>query len=107
MKILFDQGTPAPLRQSLSLHVVSTVFELGWSEFANGVLLALAEDLFELFVTTDQNLRHQQNLSGRQIAILVLPTTSWPEIKKHVDDIIAAVDTIRAGEYVELRWKLK
>lgn len=104
MRVLFDQGTPAPLRKSLSRHQVSTVFELGWSELANGALLAFAEDQFDLFVTTDQNLHYQQDLSGRQIAILVLPTTSWPEIQKHLDIFVTGVDRIGAGEYIELEW---
>ena len=104
MRVLFDQGTPAPLRKSLSGHSVSTVFEMGWSALANGALLALAEDQFDLFVTTDQNLRYQQKLSGKQLAIMVLPTTSWPEIQKRLDIVISAVDGITAAEYLELEW---
>jgi hypothetical protein len=84
MRILFDQGTPVPLRRHLSGHTVSTAYEMGWSGLANGDLLAAAEAQFDLLLTTDQNLRYQQNLSGRQLAILVLPTTSWPEIQKHL-----------------------
>ena len=77
MRILFDQGTPAPLRHALIGHSVSTAYELGWSNLNNGDLLAAAEDAsFELFITTDQNLRYQHNPSRRQLAILVLPTTS-------------------------------
>jgi len=78
MKILFDQGTPAPLRKTLTAHSVSTAFERGWAEVENGDLLAAAEKEFDAFVTTDKNLRYEQDLSGRQLAILVLPTTSWP-----------------------------
>ena len=78
MRILFDQGTPAPLRQLLRGHNVSTAYEMGWSELANGDLLAAAEADFDALVTTDQNLRYQQDLAGRRLAILVLPTTSWP-----------------------------
>ena len=104
MKIVFDQGTPAPLRHALSGHSVATAFELGWSDLANGELLQQAEAQFELLITTDQNLHYQQNLGGRRLAILVLPTTSWPEIKQHEAEIIAAVSTVKAGEYRELRW---
>jgi len=76
MRILFDQGTPAPLRNALTPHIVETAYEKGWSNLSNGDLLNAAENnLFDLFVTTDQNLRYQQNLSGRKLAILVLPTT--------------------------------
>ena len=73
----------APLRYALAPHEVSTAFELGWSNLENGDLLREAEGRFEVFVTTDQNLRYQQNLGGRRLAILVLPTTNWPEIQRH------------------------
>jgi hypothetical protein len=104
MKILFDQGTPAPLRKVLVGHLVSTAFEEGWSNLTNGELLAISEERFDLFITTDQNLRYQQNLADRQLAILVLPTTSWPEIQRHVAEIVDAADSIKAREYVELSW---
>ena len=89
MRIVFDQGTPAPLRRALSGHSVATAFELGWSGLANGDLLQQAEVQFDLLITTDQNLRHQQNLGGRRLAILVLPTTSWPEISQHESEVTA------------------
>jgi hypothetical protein len=76
MRIVFDQGTPAPLRRALTGHAVATAFELGWSGLANGDLLREAEAQFDLLITTDQSLRYQQNLAGRRLAILVLPTTS-------------------------------
>ena len=64
MKILFDQGTPVPLRQHLTEHSVDTAFELGWSNLRNSVLLHEAEEYgYELLITTDQQLRNQQNLA--------------------------------------------
>ena len=66
MRVLFDQGTPAPLRHALALHEVSTAFELGWSNLENGDLLLETEGRFEVFITTDQSLRYQQNLGGRR-----------------------------------------
>jgi hypothetical protein len=104
MRILFDQGTPAPLRRALAPHDISTAFELGWSNLDNGDLLRAAEGRFEVFITTDQNLRYQQNLSGRQLAILVLNTTNWLEFRRHQDEVAAAVNSLRPGEYRELRW---
>jgi uncharacterized linocin/CFP29 family protein len=78
---------------------------MGWSALDNGILLASAEGAsFDLLITTDQNLRYQQNLSQRLIAILVLPTTAWPEIKGKTSEVIAAVSSIRPGEYLELKW---
>ena len=91
--MLFDQGTPVPLRNHFSSHHVSTAYELGWATLKNGELLAAAESNgFEVFVTTDTNLAYQQNLSNRKIAIVVLSTTSWPRIQKSVSDILRTVD---------------
>ena len=103
MRILFDQGVPVPLRSALGHHTVESAFERGWSDFDNGQLLDAAEsEGFELLVTTDQNLRYQQNLTVGRISILVLTTTSWPRIQKHTDLIAAVIDALRAGEYREL-----
>src|SRR5438046_807507 len=102
MHILFDQGTPAPLRHCLPAHVVETAYERGWSSLENGALLTAAEQAgFHLFITTDQNLRYQQNLSGRTISILVLPTTRWSVIKQHGSEIATAVDSTRPGQFRE------
>lgn len=104
MKILFDQGTPLPLKRNLSKHTVVTAFEKGWSRLTNGDLLAKTEHEFDLLVTTDQNLNYQQNLKGRRIAILVLPTTNWPKIQSHTADIAVVIDQIKPGDYVALTW---
>jgi predicted nuclease of predicted toxin-antitoxin system len=102
MKILFDQGVPVPLRLSLAKHSVSTAHELGWSRLENGDLLAAAEKQFDVFITTDQNLRHQQNLANRKLAILVLPTTSWRVIQQHAAMVERALQNLCAGECREL-----
>jgi len=104
VKIPFDQGTPLPLKRNLSKHTVVTAFEKGWSRLTNGDLLAKAEQEFDLFVTTDQNLKYQQYLKGRKIAILVLPATNWPKIQSHVAEIESAVEAIKPGDYVALAW---
>jgi len=102
VKILFDQGTPAPLRFALPNHSVTTAFEKGWSNLSNGDLLREAEREFDLLITTDKNLEYQQNLVRRRIAILVLPTTSWPKIQLHQSKIVVAVENIKSGDYVAL-----
>jgi hypothetical protein len=104
MRILFDQGTPVPLRRSLAPHEVSTAFEMGWSKLENGELLNAAEGQFDLLLTTDQNLRYQQNLAGRRLAVLVLPTTNWLEIRNHQSEVAVAVNAMKPGEYRELHW---
>lgn len=103
MRILFDQGTPVPLRRHLPVHSVTTAFEQGWSDLANGELLDTAEQSgFELLVTTDRNLQYQQNLTERRIAIIVLRSTSWPRIQKSISTIQAAVDRASVGSYEEI-----
>ena len=72
---------PVPLRRQLIGHHVVTAYEMGWSTLVNGDLLKAAEAAFDLLMTTDRRLRYQQNLTGRRLAILVLPTTSWPKIQ--------------------------
>ena len=98
MRVLFDQGTPVPLRQFLPSHDEATAYECGWSTLTNGELLATAEaQHFQVLVTTDTNLQYQQNLTSRSIAIVVLSTTSWPRIKAAVEVVIAAVNAAGAG----------
>lgn len=93
MKILFDQGTPVPLRQSLSGHAVRTAAQEMWDTMRNGDLLEAAEAAgFDLLITTDKNLRFQQNLTGRRIAILVLGKQQWPILRPHVQLIVEAVN---------------
>jgi hypothetical protein len=104
MRILFDHGTPAPLRRALTVHIVSTAYEMGWAELDNGALLRAAEADLDVLVTTDRNLRYQQNLSGRQLAILILPTNSWPKIQSHQEQVVAAVDALHPGDVVELNF---
>ena len=103
MRILFDQGTPAPLRDSLRQHEVATAFERGWSQLQNGELLDAAErEGFEILVTTDANLRFQQNLSSRRIAIVVLRSTSWPRIERASAEVAKAVTDATPSSYTEI-----
>ena len=103
MRILFDQGTPAPLRHLLPGHDISTAYALGWSTLKNGALLAAAEAQgFEVLVTTDTQLKYQQNLAARSIALVVLGTTSWPRIKAAAELVAVAVHDAARGAYVEV-----
>jgi predicted nuclease of predicted toxin-antitoxin system len=105
MKILFDQGTPVPLRRFLHPHVVDTADERQWSTLQNGDLLnAAEEDGYEVLITTDQNLRYQQNLTERKIHILVLCTTSWPRIRNQIDIVVEALLNMPENGYLEIRF---
>lgn len=102
MKI-FDQGTPVPLRKHLTAHHVDTATEMGWAELENGKLLTEAETAgFDLLITTDQNLRYQQNLNERKIGVVVLMTTSWPRITSKTEDVTTAIENLMPGAYVEV-----
>ena len=106
MRILFDQGTLVPLRSQLSAHTVDTAYERGWASLQNGDLLQAAEDAnYDVFVTTDQNLKYQQNMTTRKMAILVLLTTSWPRIKPHGATVCQMIENLASGEYQECEIK--
>jgi hypothetical protein len=103
VRILFDQGTPVPLRQSLTHHDVTTAYERDWSRLKNGELLDAAEKQgFEILVTTDSKLKYQQNLKSRRIAIVVLSTPSWPRIQRAIPAVVAVVDAASKGSYKEV-----
>ena len=105
MRVLFDQGTPVPLRRSLPGHEITTAFERGWGEFENGDLLRAAETAgFDAIITTDQNLRYQQNLADRKLAIIVLFTTNRNIIRQHAPSVQTALGKLVTGSYVELRF---
>jgi len=103
VRILFDQGTPAPLRRLLGNNQVETAFERGWHTLTNGEVMAVAEgDGFDIVLTTDKNLRYQQNPGGRSIAIVVLSSTSWSRIQRAVGEINRAIKVATPGSFQEV-----
>jgi UDP-N-acetylglucosamine enolpyruvyl transferase len=103
VKIFFDQGTPGPLRHFLTGHDVETAYERGWSQTKNGALIAAMEKAgFDIFVSTDQNLKYQQNLAGRKVAIVVVLTTNWPRIRADLKPVLAAINSATPGSYIEV-----
>jgi hypothetical protein len=108
MLILFDHSTPAPLRYALKGHVVVEAVERGWERFVNGVLLDAAESAgFELFITADKNLRYQQNLTNRKIAIVALKNAQWPVLRRYVERVVIAVEAAQPGTYSEVEIPFK
>lgn len=102
-RILFDQGVPVPLRNSLvSVGVVETAYERGWSTLKNGELVEIASKHFDVMVTTDKNLRYQQNLTEREIAIIVLPTTQWPVLRTRAELIAEEIKRCDTNAFVEI-----
>jgi hypothetical protein len=103
MRILFDQATPVPLRPYLAGHTVRTAAEEGWDRLRNGDLLSAAENAaFDLLLTTDRNMQYQQNLAGRKIAVVILSSQQWPQLRPHVQLVVDAINTARPGSFSEV-----
>jgi len=103
MLILFDHVTPKGIARCLSGHTVITAKGRGWDTLSNGELLEAAERAgFDVVVTADKNMRYQQNLESRRIALVVLGTPQWPIVKLHLEKIAAAVNAATAGSYIEV-----
>ena len=102
MLILFDKGTPRPLRRRLFGHEVETSVERGWDTLANGELLDRAEEAgFEVLLTTDQSIRYQQNMMNRRIAVLM--NTNWPRIARNTEVVRVALEELQPGELREVQ----
>jgi hypothetical protein len=100
MLILFDHGTPRGIARALQGHTVKEARAQGWDTLSNGDLLKAAEDAgFDVLLTTDKNLRHQQNLQGRKLAIVVLNKSRWSLVRTALVDIAAAVSAAKPGTY--------
>ena len=103
MRVLFDNGTPRGVAAALSEHVVIEARTHGWDTLRNGELLDAAESAgYDVFVTTDRNLRYQQNLTGRRIAIVVLGVGRWRLIRNNLPAIAAAVAAAAPGSFTEI-----
>jgi hypothetical protein len=104
MLILFDHGTPRGLVRGLPGHTVITAQSRGWDRLSNGALLKAAEEAaVDVLLTTDRRIQHQQNLTGRRIAIVVLTgTTKWSRIRLHFDRIAAVVNATMPGSYTQV-----
>jgi hypothetical protein len=102
MRVVFDICVPRPLRNHLPSHEIRTAQELGWDTLQNGDLIRAAEPLFDVLVTSDQNLKYQQNLSERKLAIVVLPTNYLPDVLRLAPKVTKALAEIRAGDFIEI-----
>ena len=101
MRILFDKNDPVGVRRFLLKHEVQTIVEMQWpDQLENGELLKMAEQAgFEVLVTSDQNIRYQQNLAGRKLALVVLGSNIWPVVRQYSAAIMARVDGATPGGY--------
>ncbi len=90
------------MHKLLADHECATAQRQGWGGIKNGELLTRAELQFELFITSDQGIRYQQNLSGRKIAILELSTNDLRRINAAAALLLEAIKTLKSGEYRRL-----
>jgi len=106
MKILIDECAPRALKLALASdgHDCLTVQEAGWSGKENGELLALADASFDVLVTIDQNIRYQQNLTGRKVALLIVRSRSnrLVDLESHFAACLDALRSIQPGTIVEV-----
>lgn len=102
MKILLDECTPRLLKIRIASFDVFTVQDMGWAGIKNGELLTLAATKFDVFITTDKNLRFQQNLTGHQLAFIELPTNQVPVVAELVPTIQLVLETISPGVFIQI-----
>lgn len=103
MLIIFEQGTPLPIRSYLEGHTVFTATQQGWETLKNGDLLTQAEQAgFDILLSTDRNMRYQQNLAGRKIAIVVLGRQQWPQLRPHIQLVVTAIYAATPGSFTEV-----
>lgn len=100
MKVLFDQNVPRGLASALAGNQVVRAHQLGWGELRNGDLLRIAEENgFDVLITGDKNLAYQQNLKDRRIALIVLSTITWGEVRQDMKPVVHAVSAAGPGSY--------
>lgn len=102
MKIILDECVPSIVKRGLPERSIVTVQEMGWAGIKNGKLLSLVAAEFDIFITSDKNLRHQQNLSAINFSIILLPSNQVPVIKALLPKIDSALTTIGENDFVEL-----
>ncbi len=102
MKIILDENLPKALKRYFSANEVTTVQEQGWAGLKNGELIARIDRVYDAFLTADKNLKYQQNLAERQIAIVELPTNRLKLLEPMIEQILTEVEKIAPGMYVKI-----
>jgi len=103
VRVLFDTCVPRPLRKTLPGHDIKTAQEMGWDHLRNGDLLQIAEESFDALITSDQNLKYQQNLTARRLGTIVLPTNHLPSVLQLAPKIALALADLCPGAVVEIQ----
>ncbi|MCC6329422.1 MAG: hypothetical protein IT174_12975 [Acidobacteria bacterium] len=102
MKIIIDECVPSIVKRGLRSRNIVTVQEMGWAGIKNGQLLRLIAPSFDVFITSDKNLRHQQNLASLDLAVILLPTNQVPAVKALLGQLDTVLDTIGPNEFIKI-----
>jgi hypothetical protein len=104
MRLLLDECVPKRLRRGLGGHEVQTVFEAGWAGVKNGALLRAAEGLFEVLLTVDQGIEHQQNLTGLRIGVVIMvaPSNDIDDLHPLLPSVVEALGRIQPGQIIRV-----
>lgn len=102
MKVLLDECTPRLVKRGIAADLVKTVQEMGWQGVKNGKLLRRAESEFDVSITTDKRLKYEQDLTGRALAIIVLPSNQLPVVKAIIPQLQKVLDSAKPGDFVEV-----
>lgn len=104
MRLLLDESVPRPLRNLFVGHDVRTVSDMGWSSKSNGELLTFARDEFDAFITLDQNLEYQQNITERDIPIIVLIArrSRIDYLEPLVPQVLESLQTLKRGQVIRI-----
>jgi hypothetical protein len=107
LTVLLDESVPRLIQSRLTRFEIKTVQEMGWTGVKNGELLKRAEGQFDVFITADKNLRHQQKLSGRKLAVILLPTNRVPDVIALLPALEESLKAAEPGVYFEIPGPVK
>lgn len=102
MRIIIDECVPSIVKRSLPERRIVTVQDAGWAGIKNGELLRLVSAEFDVFITSDKNLKHQQNLAAFELSVILLPSNQVPAVKALLPQIDDALTNIGLHDFVEI-----
>ena len=102
MKIIIDECVPSIVKRGMPDRSIKTVQEMGWSGIKNGKLLRLVVDEFDVFITSDKNLRHQQNLESFDITVILLPSNQVPAVRALLPKLDQTLTQLGSDRFIEL-----
>jgi hypothetical protein len=105
--VLLDESVPRLIKIRLPQFAIKTMQEMGWTGIKNGDLIKHADDQFDAFITADKNLRYQQNLAERKLAVILLPTNRVPDVIALLPAIELSLKTAKPGAFVEIPGPVK